>query len=38
MNKERTVALLYPFATNQKQELPVAAMFANRLGQNEHYL
>jgi hypothetical protein len=33
MNKGRTVALLYPFATNQKQELLVVAMFVNRSGQ-----
>jgi hypothetical protein len=25
-------------STNQKQELPVVAIFANRLGQNEQYL
>jgi galactose-1-phosphate uridylyltransferase len=25
-------------STNQKQELPVVAMFANRLGQNEQFL
>jgi hypothetical protein len=24
-------------SANQKQELPVAAMFVNRSGQNEHY-
>jgi hypothetical protein len=25
-------------SANQKQELPVAAMFVNQLGQNEQYL
>jgi hypothetical protein len=25
-------------STNQKQELPVVAMFVNGLGQNEHFL
>jgi hypothetical protein len=25
-------------STNQKQELPVSAMFINGSGQNEHYL
>jgi hypothetical protein len=25
-------------SANQKQELPVVAMFVNRSGQNEHYL
>jgi hypothetical protein len=25
-------------SANQKQELPVVAMFVNGLGQNEHYL
>jgi hypothetical protein len=29
---------IYLKSTNQKQELPVAAMFVNRSGRNEHSL
>jgi hypothetical protein len=33
-----TVEKIFQKSTNQKQELPVAAMFVNRSGQNEQSL
>jgi hypothetical protein len=33
-----TVEKIFQKSTNQKQELPVAAMFVNRSGQNEQTL